>query len=265
MMILNFITTINHRVQERSRSLLSIFKTSKDPREGTQPCPPLQEEEEEENEIAPPLPLERVTCIYIQAQPYFHHHPVLKIWNQSAEKILHDEKQPLKEIFIECCVIKSSPAQALGVGLKRVQRKIAMENCTLKDFFSVKQLAMGVKSNQSIEEISIKSCCINRGGIGIITEALKTNHSLKTFILHHTHNAKGDNDAGNLSKLLEVHSSLQKIELSWNNVGYHGAAKLAAGLKLNVSLRDVDLSYNYKIGDYGAGKLADALKVNHSL
>ena len=69
-------------------------------------------------------------------------------------------------------------------------------------------------------------------------------------------------DIENLSLALRENNTLQEIDLS--NVTGKGAIALVDALKINTSIRSVDLSYN-KIGDEGAIALADALKINKSI
>ena len=61
-----------------------------------------------------------------------------------------------------------------------------------------------------------------------------------------------------------MNSSLQSINLGFNNIGDEDAGKIAETLKMNSSLQSITL-YNNNIGEEGAGKIAEALKMNSSL
>ena len=71
------------------------------------------------------------------------------------------------------------------------------------------------------------------------------------------------NGVGDL-KLLKVNSTLQSLDLSFNNLGETGGQAIAEALKLNSTLQTLNL-YGNKLGETGGQAIAEALKVNSTL
>lgn len=67
-----------------------------------------------------------------------------------------------------------------------------------------------------------------------------------------------------LAKALEMNSSLEKLNLSWNQVSDAGAQALGKALEVNKTLKELYLSFN-EICDQGAIALGKALSVNKTL
>jgi len=59
--------------------------------------------------------------------------------------------------------------------------------------------------------------------------------------------------------------SLTDLYLAYNEIDYKGVSALAEALKVNTSLRFLNLNDNLKIGNTGAHALYDALKTNTTL
>ena len=60
-----------------------------------------------------------------------------------------------------------------------------------------------------------------------------------------------------MSEALEVNSTLQSLNLSWNSIGDEGAKALSEALKVNSTLQLLNLDGN-NIGDEGAKTFSDA-------
>jgi Ran GTPase-activating protein (RanGAP) involved in mRNA processing and transport len=69
----------------------------------------------------------------------------------------------------------------------------------------------------------------------------------------------GDEGAKYLAEAIKFNSSLQRIDLEDNNLGFEGAT-----IKLSLSLQQINLGKN-NIGDEGAQSLVEALDLNSSL
>ena len=77
----------------------------------------------------------------------------------------------------------------------------------------------------------------------------------------------GDEDIARLAEELALNgtvTTLQSINLGFNQVGDAGAASLASSLEKNTTLRSINLSLN-KVGAAGAASLASALEKNTTL
>jgi len=61
-----------------------------------------------------------------------------------------------------------------------------------------------------------------------------------------------------------VNSTLQELNLGWNDVGDDGALAIANALRVNSTLRVLDLFWNI-IGNDGTRAIADSLRVNRML
>jgi Ran GTPase-activating protein (RanGAP) involved in mRNA processing and transport len=112
-------------------------------------------------------------------------------------------------------------------------------------------------------EIPSKDELEEYGGIQHLTSLLVHNSSvtyLGFFVAE-----LGPQGAKHIVQLLLRNTCLEKIRITWSSdIGDEGAKYLADGIKSNSTLQEMNLSYN-EIGDYGVNCLVGAIKVNSTL
>ena len=101
---------------------------------------------------------------------------------------------------------------------------------------------------------------------GKFTNALATNQTLKKLTLDSNKiwNKVGGEGAKHLAEALKVNTTLKEIELSTNQIGDDGAQHLSEALLVNTSLQYIDLEKN-NINNGGAQSLAASFKGHQSL
>ena len=74
----------------------------------------------------------------------------------------------------------------------------------------------------------------------------------------------GPNGASALSEMLRLNGSLRELDLRSNDIGHKGASALAESLQTNTALTKLGLRYN-QIGHDGAAALAEVLQNNTTI
>ncbi len=67
-----------------------------------------------------------------------------------------------------------------------------------------------------------------------------------------------------LGEAFKINTSLQSINLDYNDIGVEGAIYLSAALRINNSLQSIKLDWN-GISNVGAKNLSEALATNYTL
>ena len=131
-----------------------------------------------------------------------------------------------------------------------------------------------LSTNTTLEEFYVGSNNLGFDGACMITSILKVNYKLR--ILNIADNQIGDNgleilahiDANFGGALVENETrgptSLEQLDLSWNNIGDDGATTLASVLEKNSKLSRIDLTGN-QICDDGIIAMANSLAYNNTL
>uniref|UniRef100_A0A3B4BPH5 Uncharacterized protein n=1 Tax=Pygocentrus nattereri TaxID=42514 RepID=A0A3B4BPH5_PYGNA len=138
-------------------------------------------------------------------------------------------------------------------------RELNLGNNNLQDS-GVKLLSEGLQNPHcKLEKLRLQNCSITAEGCAALVSALKSNPShLRELNL-------GMNNLADVGvKLLtflvkDFHCKLEKLQLCDCGITEEGCVPLASALKLNLSLRELDVSYN-KLGDSGVKLLSDLLK-----
>ena len=123
-------------------------------------------------------------------------------------------------------------------------------------------IAQGLKSSFLFGHLNIEECNITPKGVGLISNALKMNNTLK--ILKLSCNFFGDEGAPYIGKALAHNSTLQELELNNCHFSSKGARMIWKGLIYNKSVRVLDFSHN-NIGDEGADCIGQTLRFNITL
>jgi len=126
------------------------------------------------------------------------------------------------------------------------------------------EIGHALAGNKSLKELDLEGCSFGARGLRAIAEALKTSNTIQNFCVTTSYNI-GDAGAEIIADLLSSTSSLQFLSLVDCNIGAPGSTSIAKALKINTSLKDLDMSFNDRIGAAGVIALADALATTTSL
>ena len=122
--------------------------------------------------------------------------------------------------------------------------------------------------NTTLEHVDLCNCSIGPVGAQHLAQALRVNTSVKTLNL--SYNPLGDEGAKALAEMLRgngtesggtVNTTLEHVDLCNCSIGPVGAQHLAQALRVNTSVKTLNLSYN-PLGDEGAKALAEMLGRN---
>ena len=121
------------------------------------------------------------------------------------------------------------------------------------------------KSTEQWKHYNFSSNAMSDIGIKLLTNFLQTNKKvlLCVITLDLSFNCLTSHSATAISDVIQK-GTLVTLDLSCNNLGESGIAKISEGLKVNLTLKTLSLSLN-DIGANGAKSLATALCYNHTL
>ena len=148
-----------------------------------------------------------------------------------------------------------------------VMRKVKQKGATMlglqdSDHNTVKEIITNIEGS-SVMYLNLSSCILN---MSILSSALTTNSTMKClkklrmYSCHFT-----SQDISVLCIALYQHSELQGLDVSHNpTIGDEGASCIAAMLKVNKVLQEVYL-VNCCITDTGVRELSEMLKINQTL
>ena len=105
-----------------------------------------------------------------------------------------------------------------------------------------------------------KSRCI--ANVVRMTKAIQINSTVQK--LNMSYNSISDDGAAAISDSLKINVSLQELDLAGNNIITEGAIKIAEAIQVTKTLQKLNL-YNNNISDDGAAAISDSLKINVSL
>ena len=116
-------------------------------------------------------------------------------------------------------------------------------------------IAEALKGNKTLQKLDISGNRISDDVIITFSESLKYNTTLMELSISRTNiTTKGN-------CVLQINSTLKKLDISDNDICDDGAITLSECLKTNVELIELDISWN-KIGCKGASAIAKAIQVN---
>lgn len=126
---------------------------------------------------------------------------------------------------------------------------------------AAEKIACALKKNSTLTELVLSSNAINiqncKGNVAsinchrklyedmdivVIASLITSNKSLQKLVL--SDNSIGDHGARSLAEALRTNKSLQKLILHRNNIGNRGARAFAEALPTNCILKELDLSHN---------------------
>ena len=120
-----------------------------------------------------------------------------------------------------------------------------------------RQIGAIIQANETLQELDISHCDIPVDGTTVISNSLKKNTTLKN--LHMSHNKV---EAKRIAEVLQVNTSLQKLNISCCNITDVGA--IIDSLQANCRLNELNMSLN-KITADGAEKIAELIQINKTL
>ena len=95
-----------------------------------------------------------------------------------------------------------------------------------------------------------------------LSECLKEDYTLQKLDL--SHNNITNEGAKMIGEAIKVNKTIQKLDITGNSISDDGAAAISDGLNYNFSLQELNMSYN-KITSEGAKIIGEAIKVNKTL
>jgi Ran GTPase-activating protein (RanGAP) involved in mRNA processing and transport len=132
-------------------------------------------------------------------------------------------------------------------------------------------LADALAINTTLAELHLQSVGMSSSGLAAIAEALKTNTSLQKLVmrLERVGTDRGavlvqDSAVCNLADALEIHPTLELLAIYSVGMGDDGARAIAKALRMQHSLKHLDMSDN-PLTVAGVAAVADALKTNSTL
>ena len=124
----------------------------------------------------------------------------------------------------------------------------------------VKEIALSLTRNSSLEQLYLRSCGIGKQGAERFATSLVQNTTLRTLDLCGNIEV-GDDAVELISRGLKENKSLLELNLSCCGLGDEGCAHLAEALLVNGTLKQLWLQKN-EIGDGGILSLSETLCQN---
>ena len=153
-----------------------------------------------------------------------------------------------------------------------LEKNAMLESLNLSEnYLTSIDLAPTFRKNSRLKELDLSENLISEYGVVGIPKALKESKSLKYLNLAKNKlspsNVRGIGKVGieALALALGQNSTLEYLNLSDNDIDASGIVSVSEGLKKNSSLKSLDVSNNYKIGDTGAMAIGESLKTNATL
>ena len=142
-----------------------------------------------------------------------------------------------------------------------------LQNLTLEndlDDHAMEQLSAGLQANGSVTRLAFR-CHFTDTGAQHFATMLAANRTIQELNLSIPYNDRiSDHVMGQLSTGLRANRSVTRLKLRCGITGT-GIQHLATMLAVNVTLQELDLSYESEISDNGVGHLSRALQHNSSV
>ncbi len=109
---------------------------------------------------------------------------------------------------------------------------------------------------KNLKHLELRYVQMSDEGVAELCAGLNGNHKLEYLDL-----TRNSFSALGIGKLMQIDWHLQRLDLTYNNIGDEGAIAVARGLKGNLTLKSIDLSYN-EIHNAGVEALSLVLQGN---
>lgn len=173
----------------------------------------------------------------------------------------------LKKLNLCGCVIGITEIDCIAKMLQSNSslEKLHLYEMDMDDSNGLRLLSNALKLNTSLKVISLGELqnYISEDFIDLL-KSLKSNITLTELDIGCNNLEDVDSFANCISELLDVNTTLKKINLSNCQINHSGVTKIAMGLMNNKTLTDLDLRY-CKSGNDGAWAIGHLLKHNNTL
>ena len=111
---------------------------------------------------------------------------------------------------------------------------------------AVKNIVKILEISRSVHTINLEKCHLPRNGVMSLCEGVKLNISIENLIV--THNSIDDSCADSLAAMISEATSLNVLDLNFNNIRGEGGVKIFNALAWNKQLKELNLGWN-SMGD----------------
>lgn len=153
----------------------------------------------------------------------------------------------------------------IRIKLKNEISNILAKNTTLKVLYigsevvKISALSVFLQNNHCLSELYLG---YQRGDLSRLIDALISNTSLQLYLLNISENDYDLEGLKKLAQFLKINRSLRKIDLSFNSITNEGAMYLADALRYNPTIHELDLSDNYQLSPDLVNVINEMLNVN---
>ena len=137
-----------------------------------------------------------------------------------------------------------------------------IRSANLSDMAQIGIISDCLKLNKKITEISLCGCQVSNEGIKILVRAVEISTTLQKLEI--SYNTISDDGILSISNFLKTNHTLCKLNVSGNDLRDKGIMKFSEAICVNTTLKDLNMSRN-RITDEGANELSKAIEVNKTL
>ena len=170
-------------------------------------------------------------------------------------------KCTLQELYLSNNQITTKGAKKIGEAIRvnDTLQKLSISDNALCD--GIVAISDGLKCNRKLLDLNISQCQVSIEGAKVIAEAILVNTTLQKLDI--SHNNLSDDGVINISECLKSNRT-QDLDLSVNRITNRGAIRIAEAICVNTTLQRLSISHN-NISDDGVIVISDSLKKNNSL
>ena len=128
----------------------------------------------------------------------------------------------------------------------------------------IADIANSLRTNTTISYLNVTGCGISDIGVQSLAEAIAANGSIRLEELDISYNNIGDMGLARIATALQINTTIKYFSMSHCGISDKGAESLARVLAVNRSLTCLNLSWT-KNSDTGTAHIATAVHVNNSL
>ena len=137
-----------------------------------------------------------------------------------------------------------------------------IQSANLSDMAQIGIISDCLKLNKKITEIRLCSCRVSNEGIKILVQAVEISTTLQKLEI--SYNTISDDGILSISNFLKTNHTLCKLNVSGNDLMDEGIMKFSEAICVNTTLKDLNMSRN-RITDKGANEISKAIQVNTTL
>ena len=137
-----------------------------------------------------------------------------------------------------------------------------LQNVNLSDMFQIGIISDGLKLNKNITEVNLCNCRVTNKGMKILVQAVEISSTLQDLDI--SYNVVSDDGVLSITNFLMINHTLCKLNLSGIELRNEGTAKLSAAIQVNTILQVLSVSNN-KITNDRVKIFAEAIEINTTL